>query len=121
MRVAVPVSSIGLASWQRPWLALAQVFLLTTCVLPLLYLRNKSITTDEVTHLPAGYSYFLRKSIVYNPQHPPLIKEICALPLLFMDVKVPPIFLRTSGPLDKTFSSIRVLNECCSGHESQWC
>jgi hypothetical protein len=94
MRVAVPVTSIrGSASWQKPWLALAQVLLLAaTFVLPLLYLRNKSVTTDEVTHLPAGYSYFLRKSIVYNPQHPPLIKEICALPLLFMDVKVPTDF-----------------------------
>jgi len=50
---------------------------------------RKSATFDEVAHLPAGYSYLVTRSIRINPQHPPLIKEICALPLLLMDVKMP--------------------------------
>jgi len=50
---------------------------------------RKSATFDEVAHLPAGYSYLVTQSIRINPQHPPLIKEICALPLLLLDVKMP--------------------------------
>ena len=50
---------------------------------------RKSATFDEVAHLPAGYSYLATRSIRINPQHPPLIKEICALPLLFMGVRMP--------------------------------
>jgi len=52
-------------------------------------MRRKSATFDEVVHLPAGYSYLTTGLFKINPQHPPLIKEICALPLLFMDLKMP--------------------------------
>lgn len=52
-------------------------------------MRGKSATFDEVAHLPAGYSYWATGEFKINPQHPPLIKEICSLPLLFMDLKMP--------------------------------
>jgi hypothetical protein len=39
---------------------------------------------DELPHLPAGYSYLTQKDMRINPEHPPLIKDIAAIPLLFM-------------------------------------
>ncbi|MDP2926787.1 MAG: glycosyltransferase family 39 protein [bacterium] len=39
---------------------------------------------DELAHLPAGYSYLTQKDMRLNPEHPPLIKDLAALPLLFV-------------------------------------
>jgi len=72
-----------------PETALLVVLLALTFVLPVVLMRRKSATFDEVVHLPAGYSYLTTGLFKINPQHPPLIKEICALPLLFMDLKMP--------------------------------
>ena len=55
--------------------------LLAALVMPLILIRGKSITLDEVSHVAAGYSYLRTHEIVLNPMHPPLIKELCALPL----------------------------------------
>ncbi|MGH9428223.1 MAG: glycosyltransferase family 39 protein, partial [Terriglobia bacterium] len=52
-------------------------------------MSQKSATFDEVSHLPAGYAYLREQAIRYNPQHPPLMKEISALPLLFLDLHYP--------------------------------
>jgi len=48
---------------------------------------NDSATNDEVAHIPAGYSYLKTADYRLNPEHPPLIKDLCALPLLFMNLK----------------------------------
>ncbi|MFI5173963.1 MAG: ArnT family glycosyltransferase [Terriglobia bacterium] len=45
-------------------------------------MRRESCTSDEVAHLPAGYSYLLKRDFRLNPEHPPLLKVLCALPLL---------------------------------------
>jgi hypothetical protein len=45
--------------------------------------RNSSPTYDEVAHLPAGYSYLRWDDYRLNPQHPPLVKKLAALPLLW--------------------------------------
>jgi hypothetical protein len=47
-------------------------------------IKNDSLTMDELPHLPAGYSYLTQKDMRINPEHPPLIKDIAAIPLLFM-------------------------------------
>jgi len=41
-----------------------------------------SQTTDEAVHLVAGYSYLRTNDHRLNPEHPPLIKILAALPLL---------------------------------------
>jgi len=75
---------------RRRWqLFLRGLLLGAAFLIPLVLMRGKSATFDEVAHLPAGYSYLTTGLFKINPQHPPLIKEICALPLLFMDVKMP--------------------------------
>lgn len=41
-------------------------------------------TSDETTHLVAGYSYLHTHDYRLNPEHPPLLKKFAALPLLSM-------------------------------------
>ena len=47
-------------------------------------IKDDSLTMDELAHLPAGYSYLTQKDMRLNPEHPPLIKDLAALPLLFI-------------------------------------
>ncbi len=58
-------------------------------VLPLAFSLRKSITYDEVVHLSAGYSYLQTGKIVLNPMHPPLVKELAAVPLLLLGARMP--------------------------------
>ncbi|TSD02071.1 MAG: Uncharacterized protein Athens071425_169 [Parcubacteria group bacterium Athens0714_25] len=50
----------------------------------LLNAANDSATFDEVAHIPAGYSYLTKQDMRLNPEHPPLIKDLAAFPLLFL-------------------------------------
>lgn len=50
---------------------------------------NDSATMDELAHIPAAYSYAALQDSRLNPEHPPLIKDLAALPLLFLDLKFP--------------------------------
>ena len=53
-------------------------------------LRTQSATFDEGSHLPAGYTYLRLGDHRLNPEHPPLVKTLAALPLLFIDVTLKP-------------------------------
>jgi len=46
-------------------------------------------TQDELAHIPAGYSYVHELDFRLNPEHPPLVKMISAVPLLFLDLNFP--------------------------------
>ncbi len=48
---------------------------------------NDSAIFDETAHIPAGYSYLTQHQIRLNPEHPPLIKDLAALPLLAIHPK----------------------------------
>lgn len=62
------------------------VFLLTFVFSVCLFsVKDDSATMDELAHLPAGYSYLTQKDMRLNPEHPPLIKDLAALPLLFIE------------------------------------
>jgi len=52
-------------------------------------MKDDSATTDEIIHIPAGYTYLTTQEYRLNPEHPPLIKDLAALPLLFLDLRVP--------------------------------
>ena len=63
------------------------------CVLPLVFvglslssILQKSPTYDETIHLFAGYSYLKWGDFRVNPEHPPLVKMLAALPLLALDL-----------------------------------
>jgi len=57
------------------------LFMLTIAVLSM---RDESAIMDEVAHIPAGYSYLTQKDMRLNPEHPPLLKDLSAIPLLFI-------------------------------------
>jgi 4-amino-4-deoxy-L-arabinose transferase-like glycosyltransferase len=51
-------------------------------------MRSMGATYDEHAHLPAGYTYWRTGDLRFNPQHPPFVKLIAAVPLLFLQPKV---------------------------------
>lgn len=50
---------------------------------------KEAITTDEAPHITAGYTYLKFQEYRLNPEHPPLIKDIAALPLLWQNLEFP--------------------------------
>lgn len=50
-----------------------------------------AITSDEASHIPDGYYYLKTGRYFINPEHPPIIKDIAALPLLFFNPRLPDI------------------------------
>jgi hypothetical protein len=51
-------------------------------------MRLLSASSDETTHLPAGYTYLRTGDFRLNPQHPPLAKLLAAAPLLALGPKL---------------------------------
>ena len=51
--------------------------------------QQDSLTMDEQSHIGAGYSYLSQQDFRINPEHPPLIKDLSAVPLLFLDLNFP--------------------------------
>jgi hypothetical protein len=45
------------------------------------FIRANSQSHDEAVHLTAGYSYLATHEFRLNPEHPPLLKELAALPI----------------------------------------
>jgi len=63
---------------------LAAAMLATMVVLTFGAMIGDSLTMDEKAHLPAGYSYVTQKDMRLNPEHPPLVKDMAGIPLLFI-------------------------------------
>ena len=72
--------------------------------LPFFGAQNFSPATDEIAHLPAGYSYWKTGQTVLNIEHPPLVKLMAAFPLLFMDLKFDPNDPDLIGPIRNEWS-----------------
>ncbi len=53
-------------------------------------ISRKSITNDEIVHIPAGYYHLVAGEFQLNNEHPPLIKMWAALPLLMVQPDEPP-------------------------------
>lgn len=62
------------------------LLLLTFFLQGLWFINNTSATFDEPVHIPAGWSYWKYNDFRLNPEHPPLIKYWCTIPLLFMNL-----------------------------------
>lgn len=79
---------MGTRSCYREWLVLA---LLVAAMLAQIWTstRELSVTSDEIDHLHAGYRYLQCADFGWNPEHPPLVKLIAALPLLGVPLKDP--------------------------------
>ncbi|TXG99830.1 MAG: glycosyltransferase family 39 protein [Candidatus Moraniibacteriota bacterium] len=57
----------------------------TFFVLSVMVSYQESTTMDEKAHIPAGYSYVRYQDMRINPEHPPLLKDLAGLPLLFLN------------------------------------
>jgi hypothetical protein len=53
--------------------------------------RQQSQTFDEGVHIFAGYRYWKNFDFGANPEHPPLVKLVAALPLLRLPLRTPSI------------------------------
>lgn len=51
--------------------------------------RTDSAIMDELAHIPAGYGYVHNLDYNLNPEHPPLIKALAMLPVLFLQPNFP--------------------------------
>ena len=56
-----------------------------------LVVHRESLTFDEDDHIFAGYMMLHTGDYGLNPEHPPLVKMLAALPLLGRDLWVPPL------------------------------
>lgn len=66
------------------WLSAATLVALCAAVAgqAWLSLLHKSLTFDEVTYIPSGYSYVVTGDYRLNPEHPPLMKLLAGAALL---------------------------------------
>jgi len=65
------------------------LFLSIFLILNLYLAAEDSQTIDEGPHISGGLSYLKTGDFRINPEHPPLVKELSALPLLFLDIPIP--------------------------------
>lgn len=72
---------------QKKYKIIILVSLIFTVFISILGASNDSLIYDEDAHIPAGYSYLTKFDMRLNPEHPPLIKDLSALPLLFINLK----------------------------------
>ncbi len=77
----------------RSYTALAFLIIAAALVLVYFTVSQKSQTTDEAVHLASGYSYWATGDFRMNPEHPALVKDIAAIPLLFFHLDS-----KTDGP-----------------------
>src|SRR5438552_2955458 len=66
---------------------------------------TSSPTSDETSHLVAGYSYLITHDYRLNPEHPPLLKKLAALPLLTM--RIWPARFQDAADGTATFALVR--------------
>src|SRR4030042_114941 len=62
----------------------ATLLIILMLVLATISQKQESAIMDEVAHIPAGYSYLTQQDMRINPEHPPLLKDLSAIPLLFV-------------------------------------
>ena len=63
-------------------------------VVSLVVSSQESTTYDEQSHITAAYSYVRYGDMRINPEHPPLLKDLAGIPLLFLH----PAFPLTQAP-----------------------
>jgi len=70
--------------------ALAALLLLLFALELTFSIRGQSLSWDEGDHIFAGYMSWKTMDFGLNPEHPPLVKALAALPLLPMQLRIPP-------------------------------
>ena len=75
----------SILEWRPFRFAIVTILLAMFAYLALTSLARKSITTDEVPHIAAGYAYWATGDFRCNPEHPPLAKLLAGIPLLLVE------------------------------------
>ena len=65
----------------------AVIIISVAIVLAITSIWDDSLIVDEIPHIGAGYSYLVKQDLRLNPEHPPLAKDLAAIPLLFLKLK----------------------------------
>ena len=60
----------------------AGIIIVSATILAIASVWNDSPVVDEIPHIGAGYSYIVEHSYQFNPEHPPLAKDLAGLALL---------------------------------------
>ena len=76
---------IHLTKHSRTRLIAAGIVLIAT-TLAIFSSLGDSLIVDEDPHIGAGYSYVSKLDYRLNPEHPPLVKDLAALPLLALNL-----------------------------------
>ncbi|MGB8833384.1 MAG: phospholipid carrier-dependent glycosyltransferase, partial [Candidatus Sulfotelmatobacter sp.] len=80
-----------MAKHRRKYLLLAvAVLLVIQATLALTMVHRESLTFDEDDHMFAGYTMWKAGDYGLNPEHPPLVKLVATVPLLWDHLWVPP-------------------------------
>ena len=75
---------------KKNWPSIIAVILLLGQLAFQLYMaKTDAQTTDEGVHLSAGFTYLTKRDFRFNPEHPPFLKELATLPLLFIHPNIP--------------------------------
>lgn len=73
---------------KHAWWIVAGI-LLSHFALSTIVSSQESMTFDEKAHIPAAYSSVRYGDMRLNPEHPPLLKDLAGLPLIFLDLEFP--------------------------------
>ncbi|MFQ5417442.1 MAG: ArnT family glycosyltransferase [Myxococcota bacterium] len=82
-----------------PWVFVS--ILLVYLVLAVGSAHRKSVTVDELGHLPSGLYFLYTGDVRYAALNPPLINALSAFPVLFLDLERP---IEPPPPSDDVFS-----------------
>ncbi|HXA49014.1 MAG TPA: glycosyltransferase family 39 protein [Candidatus Acidoferrum sp.] len=77
-------------SLTRLYWPVVALFVLSAGWLEVRSARDETQTWDEGIHISAGYAYLTRGDYSWNMEHPPLVKIMSAVPLLFLGLEAHP-------------------------------
>jgi hypothetical protein len=89
--MSVPLDEGAPPRWSAADTLLVTAAVVLYAALAITSMRGKSATFDEGAHLPAGYTYLTRGDHRLNPEHPPLLKGLAAVPLLLLPIQAGPV------------------------------
>ena len=65
---------------------IAVTIITSATILAIASVWNDSPVVDEIPHIGAGYSYVVEHSYQFNPEHPPLAKDLAGLAMLTLNL-----------------------------------
>ncbi len=76
---------------------LASILIIATSIIAIASAWHDSPIVDEVPHIGSAYSYVSLQSYQFNPEHPPLAKDLAGLAMSTLDLKAPAQIQRPSN------------------------